>query len=126
MNIIQKIESGYYKSPKYPKKSDYQMSDAKITAFKNAVEQNLIVGEQKDKIQQEIWQGTSAYNEARFVYRTEANRIENEFKRDLLEEFGVSDHPKGELLFEKAWERGHSAGYMEVYGVFDDLVELIL
>lgn len=49
----------------------------------------------------------------------------NEFKQDLFEELEITDNPKRDLLFEKAWDRGHSYGFYEVYNTALDLVELI-
>ena len=48
-----------------------------------------------------------------------------QFKSDIENEFGVEDHPKKDLLFSISWERGHSAGYYEVYYCYQELVELI-
>lgn len=43
----------------------------------------------------------------------------------LAEEHGLVGHPKLGLLYQKAWELGHSAGYGEVETYFADLAELI-
>lgn len=56
----------------------------------------------------------------------EEQRLHEQFKEDLLEELGVTDNPKADLLFAKAWESGHSGGYYEVYNVALDLVDLIV
>ena len=66
------------------------------------------------------------YRALRDEYGAEESWIYEEFKRDLFEELGIENHPKRQLLFEKAWERGHSSGYSEVYNVALDLVDLIL
>lgn len=60
------------------------------------------------------------------AYLAEEARIYEQFKQDLFNDLGIEDNPKRELLFSKAWERGHSAGYHEVYSVAQDLVDLIL
>lgn len=65
------------------------------------------------------------YKQAREAYNAEINSLQAEFKVDLFEEFGVTDNPKAELCFSKAWERGHAYGYSDVYSVFSDIVELI-
>jgi hypothetical protein len=62
---------------------------------------------------------------SRIKYNTEENLLHQEFKNDLFEEFGVTDNPKKELLFDKAWDDGHYAGYSEVYNCFEGLVDLI-
>lgn len=54
-----------------------------------------------------------------------ASELHAQFKQELFEELGIADNPKRELLFSRAWEQGHSAGYDEVYTCACDLVELI-
>jgi hypothetical protein len=46
-------------------------------------------------------------------------------KRAWEEEFGISGHPKADLLFNLAWEFGHSHGYNDVYSYYIDMVDLI-
>lgn len=60
------------------------------------------------------------------LYRTEEMRRHRQFKFDLFEELGISDNPKAELLFSKAWDRGHSDGYYAVFNVAVDLMDLII
>jgi hypothetical protein len=57
-------------------------------------------------------------------YYEEGSNLHLMFQRDLAEENGMRGHPKEFLLFSKAWERGHSAGFEEVAIVYMDLVEL--
>ena len=54
------------------------------------------------------------YREAMRAYKNEENRLLNSFREDLLEELGITNHPKAELLMSKAWEHGHSGGYNDV------------
>ncbi|CAM6054528.1 unnamed protein product [Sphagnum tenellum] len=61
----------------------------------------------------------------RAEYRADTRRLINEFRVDLENEFGLTNHPKAELLFEKAWDRGHAGGFQEVYHHYDDLSELL-
>ena len=65
------------------------------------------------------------YRKAQRAYRAETSRLEEEFKTDLFDEHGVTDHPKAQKVFALAWEHGHSAGYSEIAIYFDDFVELI-
>ena len=62
-----------------------------------------------------------AYN----AYLDETFRLENLFVKDLFEELGIVGNPKAEMLWNKAWDRGNSSGYSEVYNEALDLVELI-
>jgi hypothetical protein len=86
------------------------------TELANPKQNNLV----KDAVVDE-----EAFQAARKVYGAAQAEVHRKFKEDLFKEFGVEDNPKRELLFDKAYERGHSAGMEEVYGVFSDLVELI-
>jgi len=51
--------------------------------------------------------------------------LRRKFKKELEEEFATVNNPKKDVLFSKAYERGHSSGMEEVYNVYADLVELI-
>ena len=66
-----------------------------------------------------------AWDNAVVAYCDAADKREEEFKRDLFEEFGVTDNPKKDRCYTIAYERGHSSGFSEVYSEFSDLVELI-
>lgn len=58
-------------------------------------------------------------------YWAEEARLRAKFEDDLADELGIADNPKRDLLLEKAWSNGHSAGYSEVANIAVDLVELI-
>jgi len=66
-----------------------------------------------------------AYNEEVKVYNSAKAEKENEFIKDLFEEFGVTDNPKKGLCYSIAYDMGHAYGFSEVYSKFSDLVELI-
>lgn len=66
-------------------------------------------------------QGKDAYQ----AYREEGNRLQELFKQDLFDEFDVVDNPKAEQAYAIAWQEGHWAGFQEVYGEFEKIVELI-
>ncbi len=67
----------------------------------------------------------AAYEVARREYGLDSGRLTALLQSDLEAEYGVTGHPKAELLWSKAYERGHSAGMGEVINVWTDLVELI-
>lgn len=49
-----------------------------------------------------------------------------QFRAKLEDDCGIQHtHPKADLLFSIAWNRGHSAGMQEVEGIYYELVELI-
>jgi hypothetical protein len=58
-------------------------------------------------------------------FNTENARIEEEFRKDLFNDLGITNNPKRDLLYAKAYERGHSSGYSEIADIAEDLVQLI-
>ncbi len=82
----------------------------------------------REKLRAGVYRNTFTYEpskETRDAYHAEESRLTEMFKTDLYEEYGVSDNPKRNVLFSKAWSMGHSSGLNEVLNYFDDLVELI-
>lgn len=66
------------------------------------------------------------YTHKRNAYDAEEARLHAQFKYDLIRELGIAKHPKAEILYQKAWEQGHSAGYEEVFNYANDLVDLLV
>lgn len=64
------------------------------------------------------------YKIARDKWNDKRNLLFDEFKRDVISDFGLAGHPKADRIFAKAWESGHAYGYPEVYSHFADLAEL--
>lgn len=50
---------------------------------------------------------------------------QNKFKEDLFDELSITNNPKKDKLYAKAYQMGHAYGYSEVYNYACDLVELI-
>lgn len=48
-----------------------------------------------------------------------------DLKVRLEEKYGVVGHPKADLLFDMAWDYGHSGGEEGVEFYYEDLIELI-
>lgn len=59
------------------------------------------------------------------AHRNETRRLEDKLKADLEEELGLTNHPKKDVLWRLAWERGHSAGYGEVASYYEEMAELL-
>jgi hypothetical protein len=59
------------------------------------------------------------------LYKEDSRRLNEEFKKDLFQTLDIVGHPKAEMLYDKAWDSGHSNGYSEVYYDALDLVDLI-
>lgn len=65
------------------------------------------------------------YKVALDAYHAAEQAVYDKFKNDVFADLGISDNPRRQVLFSKAWERGHSSGLQEIYNVACDLVELI-
>lgn len=61
----------------------------------------------------------------RRVYRAAENAHRKNFKATLEEAYGLENHPKRDQIWERAWDKGHSSGYLEVLNEYDDIGELI-
>jgi hypothetical protein len=59
------------------------------------------------------------------AYWAENNRLEAMFKADLLDELGLTGHPKADMLFDIAWALGHAYGFEEVFNQASDLANLL-
>ena len=109
MSVYDKIQNGYYEN-----KTPYTIDEF-------PVDDDMTVREARE--QKEAWK--QAKIDQRAFYRRAEADITRLFQSDLEEEFGVKDHPKAELLWQMAWDRGHSSGYESVYYEYSDLVDLI-
>jgi hypothetical protein len=59
-------------------------------------------------------------------YRQEDARLHAEFKKDCLEECGLSNYSKRDKIFNYAWDEKHGEGYYSVYSFLQDLSEFII
>jgi hypothetical protein len=66
-----------------------------------------------------------SYNAHMKHYHKERQRLENEFRKDMIAKYELTNHPKADKLFNKAWDMGCSGGLEEVEYYFMDLVELL-
>jgi ribonuclease HIII len=111
----------------FPSKADF----TKVFVYNNG--QVLFEGNYADHARKTFPKGSviqkvvddAAYTKAHNRYMDRQNQLYKEFKRDLLEYHGVTDHPKANKAFEMAWEKAHGSGYQAVMDAFDDLVELL-
>ena len=65
-----------------------------------------------------------SYNSHLKHYHEEKKRLQDEFRRDLIEHYGITEHPKADKIFNKAWDMGCSSGYQAIQDYFEDFVEL--
>lgn len=73
-----------------------------------------------DKVEDYEKEATKYY-EKRQQYNEETGRLSDEFKKDLLQEFGISEHPNADNIYAYAWALGHSGGYSDVYSVINEM-----
>jgi len=95
MDFMEKLHSGYYSGNGFPYVS---ITEAKTD-------------------------NTKRYERERYEANSRKRHVE--FKADALEELSLTNHPKAHLLFNKAWEMGHSSGYSEVWYYMCELEELV-
>jgi hypothetical protein len=65
------------------------------------------------------------HREQMAAYYARSAALEAEFRRDLEVTYDMVGHVKADLLYGKAYEMGHSAGFQEVASYYSDLVELV-
>jgi len=59
------------------------------------------------------------------AWHTRDGEFHEQFQKDLEAHYEMTGHPKAQLLYSKAYERGHSGGWHEIACVYSDLVELV-
>ena len=60
------------------------------------------------------------------AYQDEEFRLRALFKRDALEDVGLTGHVKADKAFDLAWAEGHVDGYSSVYDQLVPLADLLL
>ena len=116
-SIENKIKNGYYNN-----KLEYPKRPARICDHCNNILPRHDMGDFCKHCGKPI---KDAYHKKMELYNTEDVEVIKLFKQELIADFGVDGNDKANLLFDKAWDRGHSAGLHEVYGEFEELVDLI-
>lgn len=59
------------------------------------------------------------------AYRQDEQRLMALFKVEALAEAGLTDHPRAEVVWDKAWNRGHSEGLESVMYELNELAEVL-
>jgi hypothetical protein len=65
-----------------------------------------------------------SYNAHRKLYEEELLRLQEEFRKDLIEKYKMTGHPKANKVFNKAWDLGCSMGLESVEDYFKELFDL--
>jgi hypothetical protein len=66
-----------------------------------------------------------AYNAAMADCGVTQKKITEDFKKAILAEYNIANHPKAEKLWEIAWSHGHASGLHEVAYWIDELAVLL-
>lgn len=61
----------------------------------------------------------------RAAFHQEERRLKELFKKDLLEELGLTGHSKAQLLWEMAWDHGHADGLLDVVYWAEEFAKLL-
>jgi cell division septum initiation protein DivIVA len=125
LSFQQKLNTKYYYDVKipYPGILGKKYDDAEILIKKSFIGTFEEIQKEIERVKTEI---KAEYDKTRRdIWETE-NRLKEEFKRDIEEDYGTGNNSKKDLLFNKAWEMGHGNGYNSVKDYYDNLVDLIL
>lgn len=119
--FLSNLQKGYYKgSLPYP-------ADAEKPAIFYCQVDNL-TDEEVEQLPT-IWANykiaEDGVRKARDAYHEEQKRLYTEFQNDIAEFYLMTDHPKKDKVFAKAWEDGHSSGFGEVHNHYAELVHLV-
>jgi hypothetical protein len=89
---------------------------------------NLKAGKYKSKLAypDKAVHSKEDFRRHRAAWQDDTRRLERDvLKADLFEEWKVSGK-KAEMVWDRAWDRGHGDGLEQVVWEFEDLVELVL
>jgi hypothetical protein len=118
----------YYRdtSVSIPKQDDYMT----IYYYKRGVMVGMKVGKldndfqpPKKCIEEKVLDEVS-YNAHMKLYQEETLRLQDEFRIDVILKYDMTNHPKANVIFDKAWDIGCSSGLESVEYYFQDLKEL--
>jgi hypothetical protein len=65
-----------------------------------------------------------SYNAHMKLYQEENRKLQDEFRGDLIEKYKMTNHPKANKIFNKAWDLGCSLGLDSVEDYFKELIDL--
>ena len=75
-------------------------------------------------VQDHIEKRLSEYYAQQTRFEEEKHRLIEKFKRDLLEHYSLSDHPKKDKIFDHVWKR--RLGLSAIYDLMGDLCHLFI
>lgn len=117
--INEKISLGEYKSKlEYPAK----VNKPQMPGFNQTA---AVAREYADKL--EAWENNAEeIKRLQAAFRADQNHLEQVvFKADLEAAYDLTDHPRKEKVWAKAWEHGHGNGLSEVLYWYDEFAEVL-
>jgi hypothetical protein len=122
-DIYENIKNGKYKSSvEYP---THYSSIRSLEILRRAYRDGILNDKEYEVKKVDIQKKDLRYKADRSLYETdERNKLEL-FKKDALEETDLTDHPKKDMAYRMAWERGHSSGLESVVNELYELTELL-
>ena len=60
------------------------------------------------------------------AYRDETTRLQALFRKDALEEVGLTNHPRADKAFAYAWQLGSSDGYWNVLSHLEEIADILI
>lgn len=108
---------------KYENKIPYPKSPSKPILKHDATPNEI--REYADKLEQ--YQNIEIPNHEIIIkkYHEEKARLMEQLKHDILEDIGILNHHKADILYNMAWERQHDNGFYSVYLEACELAELL-
>lgn len=110
MSIRDKITAGEYKN-----KVPYSVDKVPIDEDKMTVRQAREHKEEQVTLRREHQR----------KYSAESSRLMMLFRADLESDNSMTNHPKANILWDMAYDRGHSSGYESIVSEYEELVELV-
>ena len=131
-SITDKISADYYltKIP-YPIKKHFEVYwvYSKGTVIANGPVDNFddaaVNGWKKNGYVIERVTENIAFNAEKNAYNTDQQRLNREFHADLADDFGLTNHPKEQKLFDLVWDSKRSDGFDAVYHEYSRMSDLL-
>ena len=124
ISFEEKLKSGYYTKVKLPLRK-FGADERK--AISDHIKKTFVGTYQQ--IQEEIDRCINLENdkcrEINEQHHTQSAILLNEFRNDLIDNYGLTNNPKADKCYALAWSQGHSAGLHEVAACFSELKTLI-
>lgn len=110
MNVRDNLAAG-----KYENRVPYDIEKIPVD------ENTMTVKQARDRVEAE----SQRARDQRRKHRKNEGEMSALVKRDLEVQEGLAGHPKADMLWGIAWDRGHSSGYLDVISVYEELAELL-